>query len=691
MSSKAINTILNLKDNFSKGIKSATSSTDKFSRQIKLAENQASKMKNTFSGAFGKIAALAGGISLGAFAKDSLMLASDLAEVENVVDTTFGKMNTNIYKFADTAASQFGISKLQAEQFSGTLGAMMKSSGISGAELTKMSTSLTGLAGDMASFYNLDPAEAFEKIKSAIGGETEPMKALGVNMSVTNMEAYALSKGINKSWESMTQAEQTTLRYNYLLENTKDAQGDYAKTSDSFANSLRTLKLNFQTLGANIMSNFIPVFKTAFNSINKFITSIDVNAWSVKIKNAFTIVKNSMQFIIPVLSGVAAGFLSFMVVSKVLVVFNTLKSVIAGTTTVLKALNLTILANPITWIAIAIGAAIAVGIYAYKHCEKFRNKINELWAGIKQFGLYLMQVIPPILKQFGDWFTVNILPALQKLGNFIINNILPTFMNLGNFFMTSILPILKQLALAFSTTVLPVLQQFGQFITETIIPTVISIGSNILQVLNTCILPLAEKVLNFLMPAFSIAFDTICGVLKGWFEIGQGIIEGFIKALNGIIEFVTGVLTGDWEKAFNGLKKAFDGVIDGIKKIWQGLIDLLSAPVKAVINVFKKEDGGDAGKDSASTSSGGKKKANATGTHYFSGGWTTVGEHGRELLKLPSGSKILPNSQTENALNKKGDVKVYVTVQGNIIGNEDYADYIGDHIVNKVQIAMDNM
>ena len=136
-------------------------------------------------------------------------------------------MSKKINDFAKTTSSKFGISELQAKKYSGTLGAIMKSSGLAGGKLTEMSTGLTGLAGDMASFYNLEPDEAFEKLKSAISGETEPMKALGVNMSVANMEAFALSKGVNKAWKEMSQAEQTTLRYQYLMENTADSQGDW--------------------------------------------------------------------------------------------------------------------------------------------------------------------------------------------------------------------------------------------------------------------------------------------------------------------------------------------------------------------------------------------------------------------------------------------------------------------------------
>ena len=186
-------------------------------------------------------------------------VASDLTEVQNVVDTTFGDGAETINQWAKDASKNFGLTELQAKQFTGTLGAMMKSSGITGESLNTMSMDLAGLSADFASFYNLGHEEAFEKIKSGISGETEPLKALGINMSVANMEAFALSKGINKSWNEMTQAEQTTLRYNYLMEKGADASGDFAKTLDtSLANQLRVAKNEITSLCGEIGQNLLP-------------------------------------------------------------------------------------------------------------------------------------------------------------------------------------------------------------------------------------------------------------------------------------------------------------------------------------------------------------------------------------------------------------------------------------------------
>ncbi len=189
----------------------------------------------------------------------SVSLASDLTEVQNVVDVTFGDDASTIYEWAEAAGEAFGLSQLQAEQFSGTMGAILKSMDIDDSDLTQMSTDLVGLAGDMASFYNIDAETAFEKLRSGISGETEPLKQLGINLSETNLEAFALAQGIEESYSSMDSAEKATLRYQYIMSQTADAQGDFSRTmADSLANQGRVIKLNFSELSASIGEVLLP-------------------------------------------------------------------------------------------------------------------------------------------------------------------------------------------------------------------------------------------------------------------------------------------------------------------------------------------------------------------------------------------------------------------------------------------------
>lgn len=229
-------------------------------------------MGASFSSMLKKVVGGFGALKLGKellqLGKDAISAASDLREVQNVVDTTFGGNASKIETWAKSAGTQFGLTETQAKRFTSTLGAMMKSSGLAGNEIVDMSTDLAGLAADMASFYNLDFDTAFQKIRSGISGETEPLKQLGINMSVANLNAYALQQGLSKTFEQMTQGEQTMLRYQYIMSATADAQGDFARTSDEYANGMRMLETNLANIKTNLGNVLLDVVNPLLTGVN---------------------------------------------------------------------------------------------------------------------------------------------------------------------------------------------------------------------------------------------------------------------------------------------------------------------------------------------------------------------------------------------------------------------------------------
>lgn len=250
----------------------------KVQQQTQKATNAVQKQTEKIKSAFGKIGkAVALAFSVTAiisFGKSCIELGSDLAEVQNVVDVTFGAMSETINRFARDALEEFGLSETSAKQYTSTLGAMLKSMGFATKAAADMSMEMTGLAADMASFYNLDTEVAFEKIRSGISGETEPLKQLGINLSVANLEAYALSQGMTKAYSSMSQQEQALLRYNYLLSVTADAQGDFARTSDGWANQVRVLTERFNALKAAIGQGLIAVLTPVIRVLNNLLAKI---------------------------------------------------------------------------------------------------------------------------------------------------------------------------------------------------------------------------------------------------------------------------------------------------------------------------------------------------------------------------------------------------------------------------------
>lgn len=247
-------------------VEADTSGIDK---TLDNVQGKAQKAGNSINDSFSSLvtggAILAATKALVDFGSACVGVASDLDEVQNVIDVTFGDSASAIESWSKTAISQFGLTELQAKQFASTMGAMLKSSGLAGDEIVDMSTSLAGLAADMASFYNMDFETAFAKIRSGISGETEPLKQLGINMSVANLEAYALTQGITKSFDKMSQGEQIMLRYQYLMSATADAQGDFARTSDGLANATRLFNSNIETIKANVGNLLKPAVEDAMN------------------------------------------------------------------------------------------------------------------------------------------------------------------------------------------------------------------------------------------------------------------------------------------------------------------------------------------------------------------------------------------------------------------------------------------
>ena len=242
--------------------------TDGFSKGVKNMESQIGGLGTTIKKIGATVASAFAVREIVRFGKEAIALGSDLEEVQNVVDVVFGEMSGAINQFANDAIEAYGLSVTSAKKYTSTMGAMLKSMGLSTGAAAEMSMQLTGLAGDMASFYNLDPEEAFSKIRSGISGETEPLKQLGINLSVANLEAFALAQGISKSYSAMSQQEQALLRYNYLLRVTADAQGDFARTSGSWANQVRILKERFNQLKATLGQGFIAALTPVIKVLN---------------------------------------------------------------------------------------------------------------------------------------------------------------------------------------------------------------------------------------------------------------------------------------------------------------------------------------------------------------------------------------------------------------------------------------
>lgn len=195
--------------------------------------------------------------------------ASDLEEAQNVVTATFSTSGAEINKWAATVSTAYGIGRTDATKMVGTLGAMIKTMTGNEAAAEDMSKQVVALAGDFASFYNMDSQAAFEKIRAGLMGETEPLKQIGYNLSVATLEAYAMQKGMKASFDSLSEGDKVQLRFQYLMEASADAQGDFQRTSGGLANSQRIMRLNFQNIAASLGQAFIPMVTKGTQEVSK--------------------------------------------------------------------------------------------------------------------------------------------------------------------------------------------------------------------------------------------------------------------------------------------------------------------------------------------------------------------------------------------------------------------------------------
>lgn len=238
-------------------------------------QNGVSAIKQSFNGlgsAVKKIGLLIGGAfavgKLVQFGKECVELGSDLAEVQNVVDVTFTTMSDKVNEFAKNAMTSAGLSETMAKRYVGTFGAMSKSFGFSESQAYDMSTALTQLTGDVASFYNISQDLAYIKLKSVFTGETETLKDLGVVLTQSALDQYALANGYGKTTSEMTEQEKVALRLAFVQKQLSAASGDFIRTSDSWANQVRVMQLQLQSLKATVGQGLINIFAPILKVIN---------------------------------------------------------------------------------------------------------------------------------------------------------------------------------------------------------------------------------------------------------------------------------------------------------------------------------------------------------------------------------------------------------------------------------------
>ncbi len=481
------------------------------------------------------------------FGKKAIETASSLEEVQNVVDTTFSTSSDEVNAWAKTTAETFGISELKAKEYVGTMGAMLKSMGLTEQQAKDMGTSMVGLAGDIASFYNIDSEEAFEKIRSGIAGQSKPLKELGINLDATTMSEYALEQGITKSWNAMTQSEKATLRYAYLMEVTKDIQGDFAKTSESFANQQRILQLQFESLAGVIGAAFLPSMTSALKLFKDFLKDFREAFESGGFEGLFNSIGQAFGKSLSSLISNLPSFMSTLVGSLVNLFIGAFNSLGAELPKIIPNIVRTI-TDTIASIFDNAGSAALSAV----------NLVSGLAIGIANGIPEIVKQIPKLIASFTGGI-LNSLPQILKAGSNVI-------MNLINGLMLAIPLIAEAIPEIINTLVNGLIVSLPQIIEQ---------GTNIIASLLDGIyvtLPnLVEQIPIILTEIATALLNNLPTILSAGGEILLALIKGIIKLLPRL-SLIPGTIINLLVHGLKGLLSAIVNIgVDIVKGIWQGI------------------------------------------------------------------------------------------------------------------------
>lgn len=290
--------------------------------------------------------------------------ASDYEENLNKIDVAFGKNSKSVKDWANNAQKEFGLSKVQATDAASAFGALGKGIGLSEKDAAEMSTTLAGLSADLGSYFNVGTDESAKALEGIFTGESEALKRFGVVMLDTNLKQFAEDQGL--VWDQMSNGEKTMLRYQYVLSKTKDAQGDFSRTSDGTANSTKMFKAAVQDLAVGIGTNLIPIITPLIQKITGVVQK-------------FGEMSPAAQKVITIIGIVVAA------VGPLLLVIGTLASGLSAIIAIAPAVGaaFTVLLGPVGLIIAGIAAAVAAGIALYKNWDKVKKVASSVWNGIK--------------------------------------------------------------------------------------------------------------------------------------------------------------------------------------------------------------------------------------------------------------------------------------------------------------------
>lgn len=662
---------------FDKAIQNAEKSASNFEKQMESISKKAKGIGDKISGIGTKLTA---GVTtpLALASKSMVDAASDFDENLNKIDVAFGNSASEVKAWADTATESFGLSMNQALEATSLFGDMATSMGISQGEAASMSTSLAGLAGDLASFKNIGIDQAMTALNGVFTGETESLKQLGIVMTEVNLQEFA--DGIGLVYDDMTQAEKVQLRYNYVMEMSKNAIGDYARTSDGTANSMRTFQASVENLATTLGQNLLPIVTPIIQKATEMV-------------NTFAEADPELQQLVLKIAGIAAAAGPVLIVlGKLVSSFGIVTGAVGSMTKAISGIKniggiFSAITSPVGLAVAAITALVAAFAYLMTTNEEFRTSVMNTLSVIGESLMPILQTIGQLLTSIGS-ILVNVLagaliqlaPILTQMVTFI-GSLVQIVAPLVNMLIQSLVPVITQIITSVSNivsaiipplidilsavmdaieSILPPIQSILEAAIEAISSIINAIGP-IVRIVGECvsgimvivspivsfigdiisgIMTIVSPIVSFIGDIISEIMSVVNPIVNFFSKIFGSIFSTVSDIFNNIYSVVSGVFTGI-QNSWSGLTSFVGGVVDGIS----GAFNTLVSTVKSVINGVIKGINGAIGVINLIPGVNiGKISYLLHGTDNWQGGFAYMNEGGRgELTYLPNGAQVIPH------------------------------------------------
>jgi phage-related protein len=577
-------------------------------------------------------------------------MAMDAVESENLFEVAMGSMAGDARKWSEETSKALGLNAYNVRKNVATYNSMLTSMGLTAQESLKMSEGLTQLSYDMASFYNLKPEEAFEKLKSGISGEAEPLKALGILVNENTIKTYAYTHGIAKQGETLTEQQKVMARYGVIMESTKNAQGDLARTMDSPTNKLRVMKEQAEQLGIQFGQLLIPILEKLIGIVKPLMDKFQ------------GLSKEQQEMIVKIGLVVAAVGPIIGIIGKVISIAGTLSTVIGSISGAMAAAGgasaalgavFTALTGPVGIAIAVIGGLVAVGVLLYKNWDTIKNTASTIWQAltasisnsvtaiktalvstwesIKAVVLPIVEGIASVIKTIWDGvktgfeFLWEVIKTIFTSAWTFISSIVQTYINI----VASVISVAWQLIQTVTSTVWnavsgviitvwngivsflnPIIQGIGNAITtawnsiKSVTTTVFNAVSSIINTVWNSILNFIKPIINSIVSTLTTAWNTIKSVTSTVWNAIQSALNSVWNGIKNTTTSIWNSISSFFSSMWSGVSSLFTNAVNGIKNtvsnvwssilsvtttVWNNVKSAIMTPINAAVNFVKDQ------------------------------------------------------------------------------------------------------